>query len=101
MPRPFDNDAMPFYATASEAALATVSAIASGFERAVLRPLRALHEARLAYRELMSLDDRQLADIGLNRSEITQVLTAPQRIIERRPVEPAPANLNDRSRRVA
>jgi uncharacterized protein YjiS (DUF1127 family) len=101
MPRPFDNDAMPYFATATEAALSTVSAIASGFDRAILRPLRAMHQARVGYRELAALDDRQLADIGLNRSEIALALTAPQRVISRRPSEPAPANLNERARRVA
>lgn len=43
---------------------------------------------RLAVRRLLAVDDRMLADIGLNRSEVASALTAPlwndpsQRLVE-------------------
>jgi uncharacterized protein YjiS (DUF1127 family) len=43
--------------------------------RYLVQPLLAAHRARVTYLELSSLDDRQLADIGLNRGAIESALT--------------------------
>ncbi|MDP5219480.1 DUF1127 domain-containing protein [Ruegeria sp. 2205SS24-7] len=48
--------------------LHVVDAIASAF-----RPLKDWNEARLTRRELSSLTDAQLDDIGLTREEIAQI----------------------------
>ena len=39
-------------------------------ERKLVRPALAWRRNRLTYRELAALDDRQLADIGLSRSDL-------------------------------
>ncbi len=44
---------------------------------------------RLAYDELMSLDDRSLADIGIHRSQIPALVEAAEAPARRRP-EPDP-----------
>jgi uncharacterized protein YjiS (DUF1127 family) len=41
--------------------------------RLFVEPLRAWRRSHVTYRELMSLDSRQLADIGLSRAEIEDV----------------------------
>jgi uncharacterized protein YjiS (DUF1127 family) len=70
--------------------------------RFVVQPLLAIHRGRVAHRELMALDDRQLADIGLRRSEITLALTAPHRIASRRmDATRTPANANEGARSAA
>jgi uncharacterized protein YjiS (DUF1127 family) len=69
-------------------------------DRLVLRPLVALHRGRVARRELMALDDRELADIGLHRSQIEMAVSQPWRIVGQTPRMPAasePANLNRRT----
>ena len=38
--------------------------------RRVVQPILSWHHKRTTYRELMALDDRQLADIGLSRGDI-------------------------------
>ena len=72
-------------------------------DRYIVQPLLALHRGRVAQRELMALDDRQLADIGLQRDEIELALTAPHRVASRRlpTTERSPANTNERARNAA
>ena len=72
-------------------------------DRYIVQPLLALHRGRVAQRELMALDDRQLADIGLQREEIELALTAPHRVASRRlpTTERSPANTNERARNAA
>ncbi|MBV9522833.1 MAG: DUF1127 domain-containing protein [Alphaproteobacteria bacterium] len=71
--------------------------------RYLVKPVRAMHEARRAYLELMALDERQLADIGLRRSEIARAFTAPREMAPPRDAAAIaiPLNSNDRARRVA
>jgi len=40
------------------------------FDRRVVQPVLSWHHKRTTQRELMALDDRQLADIGLSRGDI-------------------------------
>ncbi len=81
-----------------------LGAVLDLLDRFVLKPLRDARETRRAYIELMALDDRQLADIGLRRSEIEQALAAPQLRLEPASTGPRsaePVNSNDRPRRAA
>ena len=45
---------------------------------ALARRYATWHERQRAYAELASLDDRSLADIGINRAEIPYVLSHPR-----------------------
>ena len=46
------------------------AAMLHGLDRILVQPLQSWRHKRAAYRELMALDDRQLADIGVARGEI-------------------------------
>jgi uncharacterized protein YjiS (DUF1127 family) len=73
--------------------------------RVIVKPLRAMHAARRTYLELMALDNRQLADIGLRRAEIERAFTCLDTLAwasaPRSPAAAAPLNLNDRAPRAA
>jgi uncharacterized protein YjiS (DUF1127 family) len=62
--------------------------------RTLVQPLLAVHRARVAYLELSALDDRQLADIGLHRSEIEAALTGRARISACAEAAPEQMNLD-------
>jgi uncharacterized protein YjiS (DUF1127 family) len=47
-----------------------LAAMLDAVDRRLVQPLLARRRKRAAYRELMALDDRQLADIGVARGEI-------------------------------
>jgi uncharacterized protein YjiS (DUF1127 family) len=44
-----------------------------GIARLAYEPIRAWRRKQVTYRELMALDDHQLADIGVGRGEIARV----------------------------
>ncbi len=73
MSRLYDERTTPLF-TGNDAGLPGLGVFGALY-RGVVRPIRAMLEARKAYLELMALDDRQLADIGLRRGEIEQALT--------------------------
>jgi uncharacterized protein YjiS (DUF1127 family) len=53
-------------------------------DRRLVHPVLGWHRKRTTQRELMALDDRQLADIGLSRGEIDGALANPRRIASNR-----------------
>jgi len=53
-------------------------------EQHVVRPVLTWHHHRVTQRELMTLDDRQLADIGLSRGEIEGAAFDPRRTASNR-----------------
>jgi uncharacterized protein YjiS (DUF1127 family) len=52
------------------------AAMLDAVDRHLVQPLLARRRKRIAYRELMALDDRQLADIGVTRGEIDLAVSA-------------------------
>jgi uncharacterized protein YjiS (DUF1127 family) len=55
----------------------------------------AWYRSQVTYRELMALDDRQLADVGLSRGEIERVaLIGPAPVARATGRSVAPANFN-------
>ena len=56
-----------------------IAALLSAVDQKIVRPLVARHQKRTTYRELTALDDRQLADIGVSRSDLDTVSFAPGR----------------------
>jgi len=56
-----------------------IAAALSAAERNFVRPVLAWLQKRATYRELMALDDRQLADIGVSRSDLDIVSFVPGR----------------------
>lgn len=53
-------------------------------DRHIVRPILGWYHQRVTQRELMALDDRQLADIGLSRGEIDGAAFDPRRIASNR-----------------
>ena len=53
-------------------------------DRHVVRPVLSWHHKRITQRELMALDDRQLADIGLSRGDIDAAIFVPGRSLSHR-----------------
>jgi uncharacterized protein YjiS (DUF1127 family) len=49
--------------------------LAALFDRHVVQPVLSWHDRLVTRRELMALDDHQLADIGLSRSEIDSAVS--------------------------
>jgi uncharacterized protein YjiS (DUF1127 family) len=74
MSRLYDERTTPLFTGNNDAGLPGLGIFGALF-RGIVRPIRAMYEARKAYLELMALDDRQLADIGLRRGEIELALT--------------------------
>ena len=58
--------------------------LAAFFERHVVQPVLSWHDKHVTQRELMALDDRQLADIGLSRGEIDSVVFGRRRVASNR-----------------
>jgi len=56
------------------------AAMLHGLDRILVQPLQSWRHKRAAYRELMALDDRELADIGLTRGEIDLAVSTPRRV---------------------
>jgi uncharacterized protein YjiS (DUF1127 family) len=54
-----------------------IAAALYAVERTVVRPALAWRQRRATYRELTALDDRQLADIGLSRSDLEIAILSP------------------------
>lgn len=77
------------------------SIIARLLSRYLIQPLVAMHQARKTYRELMALDDRQLADIGLKRCEIEMALTGRAGASGSPKISMDPVNANALSSRAA
>lgn len=48
-------------------------------ERKLVRPVLSWYQKHATYRELTALDDRQLADIGLCRSDLAVAMSVPGR----------------------
>lgn len=57
-----------------------IAPLLHAIDRHVVRPVLSWHHRRATHRELMALDDRQLADIGLSRGEIDFAVYAPGRV---------------------
>jgi uncharacterized protein YjiS (DUF1127 family) len=53
-------------------------------DRHLVRPVLGWHHKRVTQRELMALDDRQLADIGLGRGDIDEAVFSPRRVASNR-----------------
>ena len=83
------TESSDLFAAASQDARTSAST-AEKLWRIVSAPVRAWLKRERVYRELMMLDDRTLADIGLHRTDITMVVQAAGQDIDPRPA----ANLN-------
>jgi uncharacterized protein YjiS (DUF1127 family) len=61
-----------------------IGVLLEAIDRHVVHPVLGWYRKRSAQRELMALDDRQLADIGLSRGEIDGALADPRRVASTR-----------------
>jgi uncharacterized protein YjiS (DUF1127 family) len=61
-----------------------IGVLLEAIDRHVVHPVLGWYRKRNAQRELMALDDRQLADIGLSRGEIDGALADPRRVASNR-----------------
>jgi len=75
MSRLYADRAPSLFDTGARPASFRLSAPFRAINRTIVQPLLAAHRARVTYLELSDLDDRQLADIGLNRGAIESALT--------------------------
>ena len=69
-----------------------VSNVAEIVDRLIIRRLIKWHNRRIAIAELNRLDDRMLADIGLMRSEIPQVIDGMLRASVKADPQPPPSS---------
>jgi uncharacterized protein YjiS (DUF1127 family) len=61
-----------------------IGVLLEAIDRHLVHPVLGWHRKRTAQRELMALDDHQLADIGLSRGEIDHALADPRRAASNR-----------------
>jgi uncharacterized protein YjiS (DUF1127 family) len=61
-----------------------IVALFEAIDRHLVQPVLVWHHQRTTQRELMALDDRQLADIGLSRGEIDGATFSPRRAASNR-----------------
>jgi uncharacterized protein YjiS (DUF1127 family) len=61
-----------------------LGALFERIDRLAIRPVLAWYHQRVTQRELMALDDHQLADIGLSRGEIDSAIFNPRRTTSNR-----------------
>ena len=57
-----------------------ITAVLDAVDRRLVQPIVSWHQLRAARRELMELDDRQLADIGLSRGDLDAATFATERV---------------------
>ncbi len=61
-----------------------LASLLDAIDRKVVRPVVTWHHKRVTQRELMALDDRQLADIGVSRGDLDGAAFAPDRVLSNR-----------------
>jgi uncharacterized protein YjiS (DUF1127 family) len=73
MSRPYNERA------AGSAGLFGIVPLLDAIDERLVQPILSWRHKRATYRELMALDDRQLADIGLSRGDIDIAVFTPNR----------------------
>ena len=67
----YDERTSPLFAAKrAQGGALGLAALIETARQSLVQPLLAWHRRQRTYRELMSLDDRQLADIGVSRGDI-------------------------------
>ena len=80
----YDEKSSPLFSPkAARAASFGLAAIIETAGQHLVQPLLAWRRKQTTYRELMALDDHQLADIGLNRDDIRRDPVSYSRLIAR------------------